>query len=33
MGVFGQNWLYSSKSGCQKAKLVLFVKVAVFGQE
>ena len=23
--VFGQKWLYSGKSGCNRAKMVLFV--------
>ena len=39
MIVFGQKWLYSSKSGCIRAKVVLFRqkllysgKVVVFGK-
>ena len=40
MVLFGQKWLYSEKSGCIRAKLVVFVqsgciwaKVVVFGQK
>ena len=40
MIVFGQNWLYSGKSGCIRAKVVVFgkrgciwAKVVVLGQK
>ena len=30
--VFGQNWLYSCKSGCIRAKWLSLGKMVVFGQ-
>ena len=29
---FGQNWLFSGKSGCSRAKWLYLVKVFVIGQ-
>ena len=33
MVVFGQKWLYSGKSCCSRARVVVFGKVVLFGQK